>query len=403
MKKVGEVKQAEINIGVVGHVDHGKTSIVKALTGEWADRHSEEIKRGITIRLGYADAGFYVCEECGGKYYSSKECPKGHKTKFLRTVSFVDCPGHETLMAVMLSGASLMDGAMLVIAANEECPQAQTVEHLAALNIAGIKNIVIVQNKIDLVSKEQTLKHYQQIKEFVKGSVAENAPIIPTAAHYNINISNLIEAIEKNIPTPQRDTKKDFKMLIARSFDVNKPSSKISELKGGVIGGSIVQGVLKVGEKIEICPGIPTDKGYEKIITDVVSLSVKEGLLEKAVPGGLVGVGTLLDPSLTKGDNLIGNVAGKPGTLPPIRKEIKTDAHLFDEVIELGKVKPLRKNENLVINAGTAATIGVVNSTKGSKVNIGLKKPLCIEKGERITISRKSTTRWCLIGYGEVT
>jgi len=396
-----EVKQAEINIGVVGHVDHGKTSIVKALTGEWTDKHSEEIKRGITIRLGYADASFYLCEECKD-YYSTQECPKGHKTKFLRTVSFVDCPGHETLMAVMLSGASLMDGAMLVIAANEECPQTQTIELITALNVAGIKNIVIVQNKIDVVSKEEAIKHYQQIKDFVKDSVAENAPIIPTAAHYNINISDLIETIEKNIITPERDIKEDFRMLIARSFDINKPSSEISKLKGGVVGGSIIQGVVKVGDEIEICPGVSKDGEYEKITADVVSLSVKGGPLERAVPGGLVGVGTLLDPSLTKGDNLIGNVVGKPETLPPTRKEIKIDTHLFDKVIDLGNVEPLKNGETLVINSGTSTTIGTVTNVKENKATISLKIPICIEKGGKIAISRKSVTRWCLVGYGVV-
>ncbi|MEF8847893.1 MAG: GTP-binding protein, partial [Candidatus Thermoplasmatota archaeon] len=137
----------EINIGMIGHVDHGKTTLTQRLTGKWADEHSEEVKRGITIKLGYADADFYKCEECEEPtcYCTKKKCPHcGSKTTLLRSVSFVDAPGHETLMAIMLSGAAIMDGAVLVIAANEECPQPQTWEHLTALDIAGIKNIVIV-------------------------------------------------------------------------------------------------------------------------------------------------------------------------------------------------------------------------------------------------------------------
>ncbi len=137
MKKKEKI-QPEINIGMVGHVDHGKTTLVKALSGIWTDTHSEEIKRGITIRLGYANAAFYKCEKCK-KLGLSPKCSCKGKAKLLRKVSFVDAPGHESLMATMLSGATIMDGAILLIAANEKCPQPQTREHLMALKISGIK------------------------------------------------------------------------------------------------------------------------------------------------------------------------------------------------------------------------------------------------------------------------
>ena len=113
--------------------------------------------------------------------YSTKpDCPVcgGTGTPF-RSVSFVDAPGHETLMATMLSGSALMDGAMLVISTTEKCPQPQTKEHLMALGLVGIRKIVIVQNKIDVVSQKEAIDNYQQIKAFVKGTIAENAPIIP--------------------------------------------------------------------------------------------------------------------------------------------------------------------------------------------------------------------------------
>jgi len=251
--------QSEINIGLIGHVDHGKTTLTKALSGIWTDTHSEEIKRGISIRLGYADCEFFKCPKCNEPdcYCTQKKCPKcGSETKFLRKVSFVDAPGHETLMATMLSGAAIMDGALLVIAANEVCPQPQTAEHLTALNILGIKNIVIAQNKIDLISKEKANENYAQVKEFLKGYGMENAAIIPIAAHYNANIDALIEAIEKNIPTPKRNLDKDPQMYVARSFDINKPGTEIQKLKGGILGGSIIQGKLKEGDEIELRPGV---------------------------------------------------------------------------------------------------------------------------------------------------
>lgn len=225
----------EVNIGLVGHVDHGKTSLTAALTGKWTDTHSEELKRGITIRLGYADATFYVCPRCRGhdKYGTTPKCIKCFSAcKPTRTVSFVDAPGHETLMATVLSGAALMDGAFLIISANEPCPQPQTSEHLKALDIVGIRNIVVVQNKIDLVSKEEALRNHSEIRKFIKGSMAEKAPIIPVSAQQNINIDALVEAIEMHIPTPKRDESKPPLMLIARSFDVNRPGTLISSPEG---------------------------------------------------------------------------------------------------------------------------------------------------------------------------
>jgi len=201
----------DVNIGIVGHVDHGKTSLTSTLTGKWTDTHSEEMRRGITIRLGYAEATVFKCSKCKGSeaYGTTQKCIKCFSScKPVRTISFVDAPGHETLMATVLSGAALMDGALLMVSANEKCPQPQTSEHLKALDIVGIKNIVVVQNKIDLVTEEEALKNYEEIKKFIKGSIAENAPIIPISAQREINIDVLLEAMEEKIPTPKRDKTK---------------------------------------------------------------------------------------------------------------------------------------------------------------------------------------------------
>jgi len=244
-------KQPEINIGTIGHVDHGKTTLVQALTGVWAAKHSEELKRGITIRLGYADMPVYECPKCKPpKNYSTEpECPTcGSKTTFARAVSFVDAPGHEALMATMLSGAAIMDGAILLIAADEPCPQPQTREHLASAEIIGIKNIVIVQNKIDIVDEKQARRNYEEIRSFVKGTVAEKAPIIPVSAQHTTNMDVLIHAIEEFIPTPKRDKTKPPMMYVVRSFDINKPGTPIEKLEGGVIGGTILEGKFAVGE-----------------------------------------------------------------------------------------------------------------------------------------------------------
>ena len=401
-----EVKQPQINIGLVGHVDHGKTTLLERLSGKWAAVHSEELKRGITIRLGYADTNFYICKNCNF-YTRFPKCPKcGKETKFLRKVSFVDAPGHETLMATMLSGAALMDCALLLIAADEPCPQPQTEEHLIALSILGVKEIVIVQNKVDLVSKEEAIKHYNQIKEFVKGTVAEKAPIIPCSAKYNLNIDAVIEALCQ-IPMPKRNPEATPIMFVVRSFDINKPGTLIVKLAGGVLGGAIKQGILKVGDKIEIKPGLREEKHgsitYKPLVTEIVEIHTGNIAIEKATAGGTVAIQTKLDPSFVKADNLAGNLVSHVGKLPELLNEIELEVHLLERVVGTKSrkpVEPIQKNEPLMLNVNSAVTLGIVTQISGNKVKMVLKRPICATKQDRFAISRRVEARWHLIGYG---
>jgi translation initiation factor 2 subunit 3 len=403
-------KQPEVNIGTIGHVDHGKTTLVQALTGTWASRHSEELKRGITIKLGYADMPIYKCPKC--------EPPKNYTTKpycetcnseaeFVRAISFVDAPGHEALMATMLSGAAIMDGAILVIAADEPCPQPQTREHLAAAEVSGIKNIIIVQNKIDIVDQKRALESYKEIKAFIKGTVAENAPIIPISAQRRINIDVLLEAIQTIIPTPKRDETKPPLMYIIRSFDVNKPGTAIEDLEGGIIGGTIAQGKFAVGEEIEIRPGIMAEREgrtvYDPLISEIVSLHAGEQSVKEATCGGLVGVGTQLDPSYSKADGLTGSIAGKTGMLPPTVTELTLETHVLERAVgtkELLKVEKINPDEQLLLHVGSAVNIGKVTAIKQNTIKVKLTRPICALPGSRVAISRKITARWRLIGYG---
>jgi len=406
-------RQPEVNIGMIGHVDHGKTTLTKTLTGEWTDRHSEEIKRGISIKLGYADAAFYKCEKCqGSEAYTTKPvCPTcGGEAKLLRAVSFVDAPGHETLMATMLSGAALMNGAMLLIAANEKCPQPQTKEHLMALTISGVDKIIIVQNKIDIVDEKRALENYEEIKAFVKGTIAENSPIVPVCAHHEANIDVLIEAIETLIPTPALEEGKPARMFVARSFDINTPGRKPDELVGGVIGGSLMTGKLRTGEEIEIAPGRRfEDKGkmrMEPIVTEITSLFSGGSKVDEVRPGGLIAIGTLLDPVLTKSDSLIGKVVGRPGTLPPVLSKFTMDVTLLERVVGYTKemaVEALKSSEPLMLSVGTTNTVGMVTSARPGSAAVNLKIPVCAEPGQRVAISRKIAGKWRLIGYGILT
>ncbi|AUX07879.1 translation initiation factor IF-2 subunit gamma [Halalkaliarchaeum desulfuricum] len=403
-------KQPEVNIGLVGHVDHGKTTLVQALSGSWTDQHSEEMKRGISIRLGYADATFRECPgmEDPERYTVEEECPDGEESEPLRTVSFVDAPGHETLMATMLAGAAIMDGAVLVVSATEDVPQAQTEEHLMALDIIGIDNIVVAQNKIDLVDRDRAVDHYEQIQEFIEGTVAEGSPIIPVSAQQNVNMDLLIQSIEEEIPTPERNSDRASRMFAARSFDINRPGATHEDLVGGVVGGSLVHGTLSVGDELELRPGRQVEEGgqteWRSLETTVRSLQAGGSPVEEASPGGLLGVGTGLDPSLTKGDALAGQVAGEPGTLPPTRESFEMEVELLDRVVGDGdgdgNVEEISTGEPLMLTVGTATTVGAVTSARDGECEVNLKRPVCAEAGAKIAINRRVGARWRLIGVG---
>jgi len=397
--------QPEISIGMIGHVDHGKSTLVQALTGKFPDTHSEELKRGITIRLGYADTVFVKTKEG----YSTELQAKKENKKYdvLRKVSFIDAPGHETLMATMLSGAAIMDAALLLVSANEHCPQPQTREHLMALELIGIKDIIIVQNKIDLVEKEQVIKNYNQIIEFTKGTIAEKAQIIPVSAQHNINIDYLIEAIQKNFKTPKRDLEKEPIMLIARSFDINKPGAALETLKGGVLGGALKQGKLQEGQEIEIAPGIKLDEksDYKPIKTKIVAIMSGSEQFKEITPGGSLGILTELDPAVVKSDNLAGNLAGYPGKLPKTRQKLRLKPKLIKRVVgvkEEVEVVPITQGEMLVINVNSAVTLGQVTDTSKHLISLNLRLPVVASKNDRFAISRRVGARWHLIGIGEL-
>jgi translation initiation factor 2 subunit 3 len=406
-KTNGADVQPMINVGLIGHVDHGKTTLTERLSGKWTDTHSEEVKRGITIRLGYADIIIRKCEKCG-IFTTKDKCPKCNEDSvFARKISLVDAPGHESLMATMLAGTTIIDGAILLISASEPCPQPQTREHLMALKIMGIKNLVIVQNKVDLVIKEKALKNYAQIKDFLKGTGYEDSPIIPLSAKHNINIEALLEAIETVIPTPKRDSAKEPIMFVARSFDINKPGATISEIKGGVLGGSLKHGVLKIGQEIEIRPGYSVEEKNQKVwkplFTKVASLVTGSQQVEEVGPGGSIALQTTLDPAIVKSDKLTGSVVGLVGKLPPILNELILDIHLLDRVVGTKDdliVEPIKLGEALMLNVNSAATVGIVTNLKKNATACRLKLPVCAEKGSRVTISRMIGNRFRLIGYG---
>lgn len=418
-------RQATINIGTIGHVAHGKSTVVKALSGVHTVRFKNELERNITIKLGYANAKIYrsfdkKCQRpvCYTSMGSSKEdtfVMNGFKYELVRHVSFVDCPGHDILMATMLNGAAVMDAALLLIAGNESCPQPQTSEHLAAIEIMKLKHVLILQNKIDLIRDTQAQEQHEQILRFIEGTVAEGAPIIPISAQLKYNIEVVCEYIEKKIPVPIRDFTSDPHLIIIRSFDVNKPGSEVEDLKGGVAGGSILKGVLKVGQEIEVRPGLVSKDGNGKLTCQpirsrIVSLFAEQNEMMFAVPGGLIGVGTKIDPTLCRADRMVGQVLGSVGTLPDILIELEVSYYLLRRLLgvriegdkKAAKVQKLSKNEVLMVNIGSLSTGGRVIAVKADLAKIGLTTPVCTSVGEKIALSRRVEKHWRLIGWGQI-
>ena len=388
----------ELNVEVVGHIDHGKTTLLSRLTGKFTDTHSEELKRGITIKLGYAD----ITISQDGKEFNTKG-----KGKPIRYVSFIDAPGHEMLMATMLSGTAIVDAAILVISAQEGI-KPQTREHFTALQAKKIKNIIIVQNKIDLVSKEQALKNYKEIIDFVKGTLAENAPIIPVSAQQGINIEKILEEITK-LEIPKKDIESTPIFLVARSFDINKPGSNIKNLKGGVLGGILKKGKLKIKDEIEIKPGLSIEKahqkGFQTLTTKILSLHKGNETVDEITPGASISIETELDPFLTKTDSLTGCLVSKIGNLPDITHNVKIKTELFKEVLGIeghNKVEPIKTKEMLMLSANTTITVGTVEKIKDSEVELNLNIPIVALKGDSVGIARNINSHWRLIGWGEI-
>ncbi|KAJ5542494.1 hypothetical protein N7535_004916 [Penicillium sp. DV-2018c] len=428
-------RQATQNIGTIGHVAHGKSTVVKAISEVQTVRFKNELERNITIKLGYANAKIYKCD--------SPECPRPTCYKSFKSEKEIDppcerdgCTGrYRLLMSTMLSGAAVMDAALLLIAGNETCPQPQTSEHLAAIEIMKLNHIIILQNKgnhyllaaalmksetdfahiiVDLMRSDNALEHYQSILKFIRGTVADGSPVIPISAQLKYNIDAVNEALVHTIPIPPRNFEATPHMMIIRSFDVNKPGAEIDELKGGVAGGSILTGVVKLNDEIEIRPGLVTKDEQGKIqcrpiFSRIVSLFAEHNDLKFAVPGGLIGVGTRVDPTLCRADRLVGFVLGHRGRLPAIYTEIEVNYFLLRRLLGVktadgkqAKVAKLSKNEVLMVNIGSTATGAKVLGVKADAAKLSLTSPACTEVGEKIAISRRIEKHWRLIGWANI-
>lgn len=417
-------KQSVINIGMIGHVSNGKSTIVRQLTGKATQQFTDEKVRNITIRLGYANAKIYKCNKCEAPkcYTSTSSNINEIKCKYcledmelINHVSFVDCPGHNMLMSTMLNGTCVMDYTVLVESfTNNSIPSIQTDEHVKATTLTGTKNKIVCINKIDLIKKDEIKEKINEFKKYSENTILHESPIIPIVASMGLNMDILCEYLGK-LQVPERNLDKT-RMIVIRSFNVNKPGIKISKLQGGVVGGSLIYGKINVNDRVILKPGYYfknnnyDEDDYESkrwfckpISSKIVSINSENNKLEYAIPGGLIGIQLDIDPALTQNDNLIGNILipESDGDEYNIYEDIEIKFNAFDNNYNIRKLTDVYVN----VNANNIICEMMSYRKRKSKMILKCKnKPICVKIGDIITLSIKANNDEGekVIGNGEI-
>lgn len=403
--------QPTINIGVIGHVAHGKSTFTKSMTGTKTQKFSSEQERNITIHIGYANTKIFMDKD-GDLHTATSNTntltdSDGDEMILVKHISFVDCPGHEAFMSNMISGSAIMDTCVLVVACNDKVPQPQTYEHLQAVENADIDKFLILQNKMDLIKESENENVFNDIKNFIKGTKAQDSRIIPSSIQNNTNKDEILKSLV-NLPRFQRNLKEPAKMIVIRSFDINKAHNSFEEMSGGVVGGSLISGVLKVNDVVELRPGFVikgegNDFKFRPIISTIRSLQSDTSKMEFALPGGLVGVCLDVDPSLTKSNGLNGQMIGPIGTLPDVYSALKLD---YEELKRYDNIDDTFKmNESILISVNSMnikATI-LYFKKKKSYIKIQLEKPVCVIKNQKVAIFKNVSSRWLLVAKSIIT
>ncbi len=410
MIDIEEIRQNQptINVGMIGSVSNGKSSLTRNLTGIKTQKHSAEHERNITIKLGYANTKIYKCPSC-----TKPECYKNYPSNIYNAncticnadmvlekhISFIDCPGHNLLMATMLNGACVMDSSIIVESvANIEMPSPQTIEHLLATDMLNLRSAFVCMNKVDITSRNNTIKNIQKFNNFMETKRGV-LPIVPISANLGLNTDVVCEYICDMIKEPKRDLESGAKMIIIRSFNINKQNTKIEKLQGGVAGGTLVKGILKIGDTVKILPGFLTKNQnnekkkenrewtYQPIITTVESINSEKNNLDMAIPGGLIGVKLSIDPSISANDGLVGSTLVKNDNTDQYKIFERIFVHL-EKVFEKSE-RELKKDDIIVINYNAYNVKGKIIKMVKNKMEIKLiDKPLCVELNDYITISK---------------
>lgn len=391
---INQESQPLVIIGTQGRVANGKSSLIRALTGVNPMKFTKEAEKNMTIKLGYTNAKFYKCSNCPEPWcyqVNQPECIQcGIKTELKLNVSFVDSPGHNDLQATALSGASNMDFCLLVVAA--DCEQdPETNEHYKAIKILGLEDSTIVlHNKIDLVSKDVALDRWEKLKQTYGVKF-----ILPICAQFGFGLNYLSQFIVESIPNPIgtkliEAINKPLKVSIIRSFDVNKPSTPVDKIVGSVVGGTIKYGCLKIGDKVKIVPGIVLANGHNHPIEAYIeTLKTDTTSLEIAYPGGLIGIGLSIDPTLSKEDRLVGNfIIGIDDKTNKIFKTCTINYFKYNLESNLD----LKKGDSFVCMLGSIKRMCKINwiDMNKSQINFSSSIVMAGEIGDSIVITKSN-------------
>ena len=378
-----------VNIGTIGHVDHGKTTLTAAITKVLAekggaefmdyaniDKAPEERERGITINTAHVE------------YQTAK-----------RHYAHVDCPGHADYVKNMITGAAQMDGAILVIAATDG-PMAQTREHILLARQVGVPRMVVFLNKCDMVDDEELLDLVEmEVRELLTeyGFDGDNTPIIRGSAlkalegdpKYVKAIEDLMDAVDEWIPTPERDNDKPFLMSIEDVFTITG--------RGTVVTGRVERGQLKLNDEVEIVGLKPTKK------TVVTGIEMFRKQLDFAEAGDNAGV---LLRGIDRSEVERGQVLAKPGSVHP-HKKFKAQVYVLSKE-EGGRHTPFFTNYRPQFYFRTTDVTGVVTLPEGTEMvmpgdnvtmTVELIAPIAVENGTKFSIREGGHT----VGAGSVT
>lgn len=383
--------QPSFNLGTLGSVSSGKSTCIYSLTGILTQRTSSEKVRNMTIKPGYANIMIYG-DDNNYSIDSKDNLP------LKKYISFIDCPGHYELTKVVLGQVNMMSGAICIISAVEDIMNnKQLREHLNAAKLAGIKKIIVCLNKCDLLEKKEIINKKNKVDELFKIMGLKYLCIIPTSFTHNIGVDYLLKAIDMFFETPKYNNTTKPQFYISRSFDINRPGTNFMDLKGGVVGGSLIKGTLSVGDMVEIKPGI-VGKVNGKIVSmpiksKILSIKSEKKELKSITPGGLMAIRLDIDSQFTKNDRMIGNMMGLVNHLPEVYNNIKIKYKLFDKVL-------LEKNNTVNLQIGTLNLVGTITRINKLFINLDLERPCCLEKKTTIFINKITDKTLNIIGKG---
>lgn len=406
-------EQPILNLGCLGSVSDGKSTMVKLLSGKSTQTHSKEKVRNITMKVGYANTKFWKSKKDNTLTSSYSDVDNSETHNLIHHVSFVDCPGHHDLLEVMMSGAMVMDGGIVVVSGNESIEnKPQLKQHIITAKLVGLKKIIFILNKLDLVDKYVANERYEDLVNFLKEFDIIDPIIIPMSMSLGLGKENLIQSIIDYFPPSERRQIKTTQFMITRSFDINKNGITPQKFKPGVVGGSLISGDIQVGDEIIISPGkqkkTATGWKVKEFTTKVVSLKSEKDSLDKIYPGGLTAIGTEIDPYYTMKDKLKGNIIFKKSENYQRNIYYEIDINLkfvewnkeYFELIKKDKILTLQIGANTLVSK----VISINNTNEETKlVKFILERPICVLDDQNILVCDKvDGNHLSIIAYGKV-